>query len=94
MGFVNTRHEVAPIVLNLDLDDVMKQPPQQAMVGFFSWGVFFSGQLLTFHVLPVTRHTDDTLPVFHGPLWCRIVLSASIGISLILTFFLASSSSL
>ena len=35
-----------------------------------------SGKLLTFQVLPVTRRADtgtfrdDTLHVFHGPLWC------------------------
>ena len=35
-----------------------------------------SGKLLTFQVLPVTWHVDtatfrdDTLHVFHGPLWC------------------------
>jgi len=42
-----------------------------------------SGQLLTFHVLPVTWHADtgifrdDILHVFHGPLCCWIVLAVS-----------------
>jgi len=46
-----------------------------------------SGKLLTFQVLPVTWHADtgtfrdDILHVFRGPLWCWIVLAASVNIS-------------
>ena len=46
-----------------------------------------SGKLFTFQVLPVTWHVDTgtfrdvTLHVFHGPLWCWIVLAASVSIS-------------